>query len=578
MRLSKLQIASFLSLSMLVIGTIGYHFFEGYPFIDAFYMTIITITTVGFGEIHPLSPAGRLFTIGVLLVGFSSLAFATHSVVESLISRILSSKSEKDTMKERIENINGHYIVCGYGRVGAAAVEQFVQRGVDFVIVESNPAMIAKLKEQNYLVVEGDATDETTLIKAGIKRAKGVLAMLPSDPENLFISLTARELNPLLHIISRAEDMASEKKILRGGADRVVSPFLSAGQQIAEEMLAATGRISGLSVGTSVNMEPQWIEIHTGSSMIGMTISHVAEEMGRDIIGLRRNGKDSLMPDKNTRLKEGDQLLILDEAADEVNRPELEKKQKKVLIVDDNMVILRFYSRLLQKSGFLPIMATNGQEALNKLREEKPDVAVIDYQLPVLSGIDVCRKAKKELGLSDTTFILFTSDRTPHLKEEALNAGADIFLLKSSESGELLKTVIDALNAKTNHAQPEKSASSSDRPPEPQADSRWEELLSRFEGDEELLREVLTVYLEDVDNLLQKIGAEITDWSKTDLRKSLHSLAGTLAAIKQDKLKKRLETVQDAVHKEDRQKARTVYSLLQRQIVEFNQWVREQLS
>lgn len=566
---------------MLVIGTVGYHFFEGYPFIDAFYMTIITITTVGFGEIHPLSPAGRLFTIGVLLVGFSSLAFATHSLVESFVAKLISSKSEKDTMKERIESLSGHYIVCGYGRVGAAAVEQFVQRGVDFVIIESNPAIISRLREHNYLVVEGDATDETALIKAGVKKAKGVLAMLPSDPENLFISLTARELNPLLHIISRAEDMASEKKILRGGADRVVSPFLSAGQQIAEEMLAATGRISGLTVGTPANLEPQWIEIRPGSSMIGMTVEKVSGEMGREIIGLRRNGKDRLMPDKETRLKEGDHLLILDETPDEDALQKSEARQKKVLVVDDNMVILRFYSRLLQKSGFIPIMATNGQEALNKLREENPDVAVVDYQLPVLSGIEVCRRAKKEMDLPNTTFILFTSDQTPYLREEALNAGADMFLLKSSDSEELLQAVIDALQDKKQNApQPgeDNSVTASDNPIAAKKDSQWEELLEKFGGDEGLLRDVLEVYLKDVGNLLNKIDSTIEEWEEKELRKALHSLAGTLAALKQDKMKKRLETVQAAVRNGDRLKARTVYSLLKRQIEKFNAWVVTQLS
>lgn len=242
----QLLIAAVLLFVLIVAGTGGYVFLEGYSVADGLYMTIITITTVGFGEVEPLSSLGRLFTSVLILFGFASLAFVAHSFMDALLNKLLSLKSEKQKMKKQIANLKSHYIICGFGRVGAAALSRFVKADVDFVIIETNPDNVQLLYEKNYPCIGGDATDEEVLEMAGIKQAKGLLAILPSDPDNLFISLTSREMNPTLNIIARAQNVASEKKLRQAGADNVISPYTSAGRQIANDMLVAAGSVQRL--------------------------------------------------------------------------------------------------------------------------------------------------------------------------------------------------------------------------------------------------------------------------------------------------------------------------------------------
>ena len=228
--------------AVLVSGALGFVVIEEYNWSEGIYMAAITVTTVGFGEIRPLSPAGRTFTTIYTLLSFLSVAVLLHSLAESMLTSVLSRRREESKMRKAIAAAKGHYILCGYGRMGRAAAREFEMSGREFVVVESDAERCEELRKEGILFVEGDSTQEATLLDAGIKRARGLLAMLGSDPNNLYIVLTARELNPTLHIIARVEgaEGGTEQRVLRAGADSVVSPFATAGHHVAASMLEAT--------------------------------------------------------------------------------------------------------------------------------------------------------------------------------------------------------------------------------------------------------------------------------------------------------------------------------------------------
>ncbi|MDY6988132.1 MAG: NAD-binding protein [Thermodesulfobacteriota bacterium] len=447
----RITMALTLCLSIIAIGTSGYVLIEDYTFFEAVYMSVITITTVGFGEVRPLSEIGRGFTTLLILVGFGSLAFVGHAIVESLLEKVWSGKSEIKKMRKKISGLKSHYVVCGYGRVGMAAAEYFRETGVDFVIIEANSAQTHEIREKGYLIVEGDATKDATLLKAGIKSASGLLALLNSDPDNLFTALTARELNPMLHIIARAEHASSEKKILRGGANDVISPFTTAGKQIAEQVLSATRKQETFHETRGHKAVLQWVSVQEGSSMLGETIRSVSMQMGRKIIGLRKNGQDVILPDPETALEQADMLLVIDyEEDDESRLPSAPLEPDKLVIVDDNPVILRLYARLFQKAGFHPMIATNGGDGLDLIIREKPVAAVIDFMLPTLTGIEVCRRVRAVDACKDTKLVLFTADHQAETRTRALAAGADAVVVKSPEASEVIETVVQTLGTSKN--------------------------------------------------------------------------------------------------------------------------------
>jgi len=447
----KIAFAVSLCFCVSAVGTAGYVLIEGYSFIEGFYMTVITLTTVGYGEVNPLSDMGRGFTTILIIAGFITLAYTGHAVAESLLERVWRRQGEIKKMKKQISHLNAHYIICGFGRVGASTVELFQKANASFVIIESNPEQCENLKKKGMLYIEGDATHEETLLDANIKKAKGLLAILNSDPDNLFIALSARELNPMLHIIARADDISSEKKIYRAGADQVVSPFATAGKQIADDILVATGKKdrNGL-IAMSGNQTPRWITINDGSSMIDRTIRHLSKEMKREVFGLRTDGGDIIFPDIEIRLEAGNMLLILDEAEVDVEaKSTFKSKPKKIVIVDDNPVIVRLFTRLFQKAGFNPETASDGEKGLELILESKPHAAVIDYKLPKLSGLEICERVRASNENNGTKLVLFTSDESPKTHDEAFKAGADDVVLKSFDALELVKKVKDIIESET---------------------------------------------------------------------------------------------------------------------------------
>ncbi|MBU0945599.1 MAG: NAD-binding protein [Proteobacteria bacterium] len=438
----RIILALCLTLFFLVAGTGGYILIEQYTLLEAVYMTVITITTVGFGEIRALSESGRLFTIFLLLFGVGSLAFAAHAFTESMIERAWSPARGKRIMEKKINLLRKHTIICGHGRVGAAAARHLADSQKSFVILESSAEQCLLLKELGYLYLSGDATREQTLRAAGIKSAGALLALLDSDPDNLFTVLTARELNPTLHIIARSESASAESRILRAGADSIISPYASAGRKVADKIMARAQKQHLDQKLTEVvsDSQPRWLEVNEESGLIDHAVEAAAIFLEGQIVGIRRQGKDVLTPTADTRLVKGDMLLVLHVRKRETDDVRPEQPQK-IVLVDDNPVIRRLYTRLFQKAGFNIITASTGREGCDLIIMEKPDAAVVDYRLADISGLEVCKFVRESEEGQGVKLFLFTADESPEVRESAMKVGVDVVVLKSPDAGEIVNLV-----------------------------------------------------------------------------------------------------------------------------------------
>ncbi len=443
----RIVIALGLTLFFLCIGTIGYVEIEGYSILEAFYMTVITISTVGFGEIVPLTDTGRVFTIFLILSGVGSIALAAHAFTESMIERASNPMLRQRAMQRKIRNLQGHFIICGYGRVGASAADYFHKTGKGFVVLEKSKEHLQLLTEQGYFFVVGDATHEETLLEAGIKGASGLLALLDSDPENLFTVLTAREMNPTLNIIARTEVASSESRILRAGADSVISPYASAGRRVAGRIIKDVERENreGFQEG-SAESKLKWLPVSEEMGLASHAILSANTIVKGTILGIRRDGKDLLQPSPDFQIELGDELLVASLRA-VVPDKQKQNQPKKIVLVDDNPVIRRLYTRLFQKAGFNIITAETAAEGYETIIDEEPDAAVIDYHLPDMTGLEICRQIREdENGLLKIKLFLFTADDQEETKQKALAAGVDTVVVKSPDSGEIISIVKEGLN------------------------------------------------------------------------------------------------------------------------------------
>lgn len=235
---SRIYFPITLLFTITLIGMSGYIFIEHYTLIEAFYMTIITIATVGFGEVHPLSDAGRLFTAFLIMSSFGIFAYSISLITRYIVDGEFQHFFKSYRMNNTIEKIENHVIICGYGRNGRQAAHILKQHDQRFVVVEQNHELVASITHRfSHLLVEGDATDDEVLQKAGITRAKALITTLPTDADNLFIVLSARSLNANLTIISRASDDNSDKKLKTAGANNVIMPDKVGGAHMASLVL-----------------------------------------------------------------------------------------------------------------------------------------------------------------------------------------------------------------------------------------------------------------------------------------------------------------------------------------------------
>ena len=237
-RIQKELMAGALALGFIfLIGTLWYCLVEGWSWEDAAYMTVITLATVGYGETHPLGSRGRLFTIALILMGVVNIGYIVNRFTAAVIEGYFLEGIRLRQQRRLMESLSGHYIICGFSRTGRQIAKEFHSEGVTFVIIDSEVESVQKAQEIGYTVFQGDATLDDTLFKVGVDRAVCIVAALPSDAENLYTVLSAKTLNPQIRAIARASTEESLQKLQRGGADAVISPYITGGKRMAAAAL-----------------------------------------------------------------------------------------------------------------------------------------------------------------------------------------------------------------------------------------------------------------------------------------------------------------------------------------------------
>jgi voltage-gated potassium channel len=317
--LRNLRTIGALLLLVMAVGTAGYHYIEGWSWFDGFYMVITTLTTIGYQEVHPLSHAGRIFNVFVILSGVSLLALGVGALSQALLEFELQSFFGRRRMEREIGRLDGHYIICGLGRVGRSVARELGRKPVPFVILENNETKRQRFASENWLVIAGDATQEQTLRQAQIERARGLVAATTTDATNLYIVLTARGLNPHLKIIARASEDAAEKHLHTAGADAVVSPYSFAGQRIAQSLLRPHV-VSFLDTATThlgMDLEIGEIHITPTSAFAGKTLesSRIRQERGVIVLAIKRREGMRFNPAPDERIEADDCLIAMGEPA-----------------------------------------------------------------------------------------------------------------------------------------------------------------------------------------------------------------------------------------------------------------------
>lgn len=312
----KLQVALSAIVAVIAFGTIGFKLIINLSWFDSFYFTLITLTTVGYGEPAQMTEGARYFTAALILLGVGTLAFALSSAAQAVIESELLSTFGKRRMYKDISKLRDHYIVCGAGRVGAGIIRDIGRSGQEFVVIEGDEAIADRLLTQGHLVLMGDATSEEVLKAAGIERARGIVSAVSSDPDNLYITLTARDLNKEIRIVSRANDEAAIGRLQRAGANKVVSPAITGSTRMSQMLLRpAVGDFIELATMTeTLELEIEQVEIGAESPFTGVALkdTNIRSEHDVIVIGIKRAGGEMIFnPSADTIIEERDALVTI---------------------------------------------------------------------------------------------------------------------------------------------------------------------------------------------------------------------------------------------------------------------------
>jgi voltage-gated potassium channel len=300
----------------MVTGTLGFMLIEGYSAFDAFYMTLITVSTVGYAEIHPLGRAGRIFNSFVIFFGVSTMFFAIGAMTQSIIELELRKYFGKRRTRRMIEKLEKHFIVCGYGRVGRNAALELQRSGVSFVVVDRDPARVERAMQTGMLAVAADSTHDDTLRSVGVARARGLISALATDADNLFVILSAKNLNPQLYVATRAAEEEAEAKLRRAGADALFAPYTTAGYRLAQAVLRPHVfqffDVATKSMGLDVDIEQ--VQVPEGSEFASRTLkqTRIRHELGVIVLAIRKSDGGMLFnPPAETTIAGGDCLIVM---------------------------------------------------------------------------------------------------------------------------------------------------------------------------------------------------------------------------------------------------------------------------
>jgi voltage-gated potassium channel len=302
--------------AVVLIGTLGYIALAHWPLLDALYMTVITMGGVGYREVHPLTQAGQLWTMLVIVSGVGALGFAVITVTDFMVEGHFSGLLEGRRMDKRISGMSAHHIVAGLGRVGSVVGDEFEAQGVPFVVIDAEDTALQRARERGWAFVRGDATEEATLREAGIERARSLTAALNSDASNVFVMLTARGLSPDLFIVARATTPSAEDKMRRAGADRVITPTEIGGRRMASMVMRpmVVDFLDLVAGGQRTELKLEEITLSAGDPYVGMTIAdaHIRSTTGVYVLAV--HGSDDSVnsnPSSDTVMRPGDRLVVL---------------------------------------------------------------------------------------------------------------------------------------------------------------------------------------------------------------------------------------------------------------------------
>jgi len=317
--LFNLKILFLALLTLILVGVAGFHFLEHWSWFDGWYMVLTTITTIGYGEVHPLSQAGRIFNSFVIVTGVGLLLLFFGGATQALLEFELQSVFGRRRMDRQISRLSDHFIICGAGRVGRSVARELARKPLPFVVIDSDEDKLARYTDEGWLTVIGDATQTQVLQQAHIERARGLVAATTTDATNIYIILTARSLNSKIKIIARASEDNAEKHLLTAGADRVVSPYHFAGYRIAQTFMRPhVVDFFDTAMNQQKPLEIEEVQVHPGSRFDGQTLegSRIRQEMG--VIVLAIKGEDSHMrfnPSPDEAIHVGDHLIVMGEPA-----------------------------------------------------------------------------------------------------------------------------------------------------------------------------------------------------------------------------------------------------------------------
>lgn len=302
-------------LIILLLGSLGYRALEGWDFFDSLYMTIITLSTVGYQEVRPLSPTGRLFTMLLILTGLGFMFYVVGMIAQVVLEGQLQDILGRRRLEKKIEKMRGHYIICGFGRIGEVIARELTRNRIPIVVIDSRPQHAQLLDRLGYPNIIGNAIQEEVLLAAGLLRAQGLVATVTSDADNVYIVLTARSLNPNLKIVARAGEAGSDQKLRRAGANVVISPYELGGQRMAQTIIRPTVvDFMDVALGEGIELSLEEVAVGPHSELVGVALkdSGIRQRLDLIIVAIKRqDGTMIFNPQPEAPILAGDTLIAL---------------------------------------------------------------------------------------------------------------------------------------------------------------------------------------------------------------------------------------------------------------------------
>ena len=317
----------FLIVFIIILGVTGYMMIEGWNLLDALYMTVETLTTVGYNEVHEMTRMGRIFTILLICIGVAFFLYVAGAVVQFMVEGRIRTILGRRRLDKKIDRLKNHYIICGYGRIGKVLCKMLLRKPFDLVVVEKDPELIPVMDADKILYVSGDATNEENLLKAGMKRAKGLIAALATDTENVFLVLTARQLNPDLYIIARASSNDSKNKLHAAGANKVELPYDMGAVSMAQRIIrpTVTNFLELAFTHRRKDIQMEEMPVHSSSDLVNVMLkdSGIRQQFNLIIIAIKKlDGNMLFNPSFETVIEGGDTVIAVGQ---ENNLQQLEK-------------------------------------------------------------------------------------------------------------------------------------------------------------------------------------------------------------------------------------------------------------